>query len=116
MRLTELLRPYTEHFLPGFLPWLATNEEIYRQFERQTLALIRAGWTRFSSRTIVEEIRHYTRHRERGQCSFKINDHVAPDLARAFSVLHPAYVEFWEYRRPGWQDFVIAVKQGTMHT
>lgn len=103
------LREYAPYFRPDFLPWLAHNDPIYKQFERQTLELIAAGWTHFSARTIVEEIRHYTRHRERGACSFKINDHHAPDLARVFSIRHPRFARFWEYRRPDWRQFLIAL-------
>lgn len=105
------LMPFADYFRPGFLPWLAQNEPIYRQFELQTLSLIEAGWSHFSARTIVEEIRHYTRHREAGDCSFKINDHMAPDLARAFAVRHPQHAQLWEYRRPDSQAFLTAVKE-----
>lgn len=103
------LTPYAAFFRPGFLDWLALNGSIYEAFEQQSLRLIEKGWKRFSSRTIVEELRHYTRHREAGQCSLKINDHHAPDLARAFTVLHPTYARFWEYRRPDWPAFLQAI-------
>ncbi len=103
------LTPFAGYFRPGFLCWLVNNEAIYAQFEGQTLDLIAAGWTHFSARTIVEEIRHYTRHRERGNCSFKINDHHAPDLARVFSIKYPRFARFWEYRRPDWREFLEAI-------
>jgi hypothetical protein len=104
------LAPFNGYFRPGFLDWLASNEPIYRQFEQQTLSLIEAGWGHFSARTIVEEIRHYTRHREGGACSFKVNDHAAPDLARAFAVRHPQHARLWEYRRPDSTHFLAAVE------
>jgi hypothetical protein len=107
------LQPYARFFRPGFLGWLAANKPIYYAFEQQALILIRKEWKRFSARTIVEELRHYTRHRERGNCSLKINDHAAPDLARVFTVLHPQYARFWEYRRPDWPEFLRAVEQAT---
>ncbi len=103
------LIPFSQYFRPGFLLWLEKNEPIYRQFERQTLELIAAGWTHFAARTIVEEIRHYTRLREAGKCSFKINDHMAPDLARAFVVRHPQHALLWEYRRADADSFLAAV-------
>lgn len=103
------LAQYRDYFRPGFLPWLAKNEAIYRAFEQQTLALIDAGWTHFSARTIVEEIRHYTRHREAGDCSFKINDHNAPDMARVFAVRYPQHAGLWEYRRPDAPAFLAAL-------
>lgn len=102
---------YARFFRPGFLPWLAANESIYLAFEQQVYDLIGTGWRRFSARTILEEMRHYTRHREAGACSLKINDHRAPDLARLFVIRNPRYAKFWEYRRPDWRDFLEAVTE-----
>ena len=103
------LVPFAPYFKPGFLDWIAANEPIYQQFESQALGLIAQGWRHFSARTIVEEIRHYTRHREAGRCSFKINDHLSPDLARAFVVRHPQHALLWEYRRADADSFLAAV-------
>ncbi|MEJ7805444.1 MAG: hypothetical protein WKG03_05935 [Telluria sp.] len=104
------LLPFAAYFRPGFLLWLAINEPIYRQFEAQTLTLIAEGWQHFSARTIVEEIRHYTRLREAGACSFKIDGNMAPDLARAFAVRYPEHVRMWEYRRADSSDFLAAIE------
>lgn len=107
---TPDLERFAEYFRLGFLPWLAQNEPIYAQFEQQTLSLIDAGWKHFSARTIVEEIRHYTRHREAGDCSLKINDHAAPDMARVFAIRHPHHAHMWEYRRADSVAFLAAVR------
>lgn len=104
------LLPFAAYFRPGFLSWLAINDVIYRQFERQTLELIAAGWSHFSARTIVEEIRHYTRLREAGACSFKIDGNMAPDLARAFAVRYPQHARMWEYRRADSAHFLAAIE------
>jgi hypothetical protein len=104
------LLPFAAYFRPEFLDWLGINDPIWQQFERQTLDLIAAGWTHFSARTIVEEIRHYTRLREAGACSFKINDHMAPDLARAFAVRYPQHARLWEYRRADSAHFLAAIE------
>lgn len=104
------LTQFAAYFCAGFLPWLARNEAIYRQFELQTLSLIDAGWKHFSARTIVEEIRHYTRLREAGACSFKIDGNMAPDLARAFAVRYPEHARMWEYRRADSAHFLAAVE------
>lgn len=101
---------FEPYFRPGFLPWLVRNEAIYKQFETQALAAIEAGWQHFSARTIVEEIRHYTRLREGGACSFKVDGNMAPDLARAFVVRHPKHALLWEYRRPDAPQFIEAVR------
>ena len=104
------LIPFAEYFRPDFLAWLAINEPIWQTFERQTLELIASGWAHFSARTIVEEIRHYTRHREAGACSFKVNDHAAPDLARVFAVRYPEHARLWEYRRADAAHFLAAIE------
>jgi hypothetical protein len=108
------LLPFAAYFRPGFLSWLAINEAIYRQFEQQTLTLIAGGWQHFSARTIVEEIRHYTRLREAGACSFKIDGNMAPDLARAFAVRYPQHARLWEYRRGDSAHFLAAVEARAM--
>lgn len=104
---------FAQFFRPGFLVWLDANWHIYEAFEKQAFTLIGNGWSHFSARTIVEEMRHYTRHRERGLCSLKINDHHSPDLARIFSIRHPQYAGFWEYRRPDWPQFLRALVEHT---
>lgn len=104
------LLPFVGYFRPDFLQWLAINEPIWKKFEAQTLELIADGWQHFSARTIVEEIRHYTRLREAGACSFKINDHMAPDLARAFAVRYPEHARLWEYRRGDSAHFLAAIE------
>lgn len=103
---TKLAR-FQRFFRPGFLVWLGDHEEIYRMFEEQAFALIDKGRTHFSARTIVEEIRHYTRLHEMG--NFKINDHRSPDLARVFVIHHPEHAMFWEYRRDDWPKFLEAI-------
>lgn len=101
---------YSRFFRPGFLPWLQANWAIYEAFEAQAMRAIKSGWRHFSARTIVEELRHYTRHREAGSCSLKINDHAAPDMARIFTIRHPEHAHLWEYRRPDWPAFLQAIK------
>lgn len=105
------LLAFQGHFRPGFLIWLQDNWHIYQQFERQALDLVAAGWDHFSARTIVEEIRHYTRHLHRGSDdAFKVNGNWVPDLARIFTICYPEHASLWEYRRAGWQEFLAAVE------
>lgn len=104
-RLTE----YEEFFRADFLAWLAQNRDIYAAFERQAFALINAGRSHFSARTIVEELRHFSRYKEKADGGFKINNNRTPDMARVFVILHPAYWKFWEYRREDWHAFIDKV-------
>lgn len=106
----QRLVSYGQFFLPGFLSWLADNRHVYETFEQQALAAIEEGKGHFSARTIVEDMRHYSRQRD-SDGTFKINDHRAPDLARVFAIHHPQHAKLWEYRRDDWQDFLNALGQ-----
>ena len=79
--------------------WFLENWHVVEAFERQALRLIGMNREHYSARTIVEVLRHHSVLNDTSD-AFKINDHNAPDLARAFVVLHPEHVDFWEYRRP----------------
>ena len=103
-----LLARYSKFFLPGFLSWLSDNPTIYDDFERHALTMIERGKRHFSARTIVEDMRHFSRLRD-GDGTLKINDHRAPDLARAFAILNPQHALLWEYRRDDSQDFLAAI-------
>jgi hypothetical protein len=88
--------------------WFKENWHIFEAFAKTTLALIDKGRSHYSARTIVEVLRHHSILGEvAGQ--WKLNDHAAPDLARAFVIAHPEHIKFWEYRRPNHDEFVAAV-------
>jgi hypothetical protein len=102
------LASYRQFFAPGFLAWLADNPTIYDDFERHALVMLERGRQHFSARTIVEDMRHFSRLRD-SDGTLKINDHRAPDLARVFAILHPQHALLWEYRRDDWKEFLAAV-------
>lgn len=78
--------------------WFMANWHVMCAFEQIALGVIKHGRKHYSARTILEVLRHETSLRGQ-QDSFKLNNNNAPDLARAFAVLHPEHVDFWEYRR-----------------
>lgn len=90
------------------LSWLQANWHVVQAFEREALAVIAAGRTHYSARTIVENLVHQSVVRER-EGVFKIGNHHAPDLARVFVVLHPEWVDFFEYRRDNAAEFKQAI-------
>lgn len=102
------LKALQQFFKPGFLTWLDDNQHIYREFESHAMRLIARGRTHYSARTIIEVLVHESMLRENGG-EFKIGNDRAPDLARVFSILHPANALFWEYRRPDWPLFLKAL-------
>jgi hypothetical protein len=111
-RISARLASFARFFRPGFLIWLDENWHIYQRFELQALDLIGKGWEHFSARTIVEEIRHYTRHAERGSdAAFKVNGNWVPDLGRVFTICYPEHAGLWEYRRPDWREFLAHIEQ-----
>lgn len=84
--------------------WFIMNWHIVEAFETVALKLISMNRTHYSARTIVEVLVHQSVLKEING-KFKIGNDNAPDLARVFVVLHPEYVDFWEYRRPDWPLF-----------
>lgn len=98
---------------PGLFPttgvdWLVLNWHVVEAFEREALAVIAAGRTHYSSRTLVENLVHESVVRERAGL-FKIGNHHAPDLARVFVVMNPEQINFFEYRRENADAFKRAI-------
>ena len=77
----------------GFFRWLAENQSIYQEFERQALRMAELGRKRYSARTIVETIR-WTSDLSDTDTTFKINDHFTPGMARL-------WMEEYGWRYPG---------------
>jgi len=88
--------------------WFRLNWHVVQAFEAVTLGLISKGRKHYSSRTILEVLRHESLLRG-AEDNFKLNNNHAPDLARAFVVLYPAQVNFWEYRRDNNYEFRQAI-------
>lgn len=76
-------------------------EEVSELFERLALKIESRGFTQYSARAILHQIRwHY--HIERGNREFKANNNWTPTLARWFMAKHPELGEFFETRQsPG---------------
>lgn len=85
-------------FRPDFTQWLADNPHIWIEFVRQADAVRARGRKHYSSRTIVEVIRHESVLRQTPIGEYKINDHVTPDLARLYILFRPEAYGFFELR------------------
>ena len=72
--------------------------EVAQLFERLALEVANTGRKRFSSDAILHRIRWYHQV-ERGNASFKINDHFSAPLARWFIARHPKHQGFFELRQ-----------------
>lgn len=89
--------------------WFIKNWHVVEAFEAEALKLIDRGWKKYSARTIVEVLVHHSAVRE-VDGEFKIGNDNAPYLARIFVVMHPEYVDFWEYRKDDHQEFLLALE------
>lgn len=82
----------------GFWFWYAANTHIYKAFERMALRMASSGRTKYSARTIIENIRWRTDLRDK-QATFKINGNNVPGMARLFMETHgERFPKFFELR------------------
>lgn len=80
-----------------FLMFLSENNAIWKRFEAEANKAWNRGFRHYSSKTIVEYIRHETALYERlGE--FKINNNHTPHLARYYQELHPDRACLFETR------------------
>jgi hypothetical protein len=84
-------------FKPDFIGWLQDNWSIWLRFEFEANKVRERGRQHYAARRIGEYIRHTTALRQKKN-TFKVNDHVWPDLARLYVLVHPDAVGFFEFR------------------
>lgn len=95
-------------FRSDFHCWLNDNFHIYEAFEREANK-IAARRDHYSSRTIIEVLRHETALREApNELQLKITNNAAPDLARLYAMFHPERREFFEFRHSPLSDRAVA--------
>lgn len=82
-----------------FLAWLPDNLHIWEAFCENAIRIKKRGFKHYSSRTIVEFLRHHTALQENPGAAWKINDHNVPYLARLFDLVHPEHAGLFEFRR-----------------
>lgn len=75
-------------------------QEIAEMFERISLQIHAAGFTRYSARAVFHRMR-WEEHIERGNREFKINNNDSAKLSRWFMERHPALSGFFETRESG---------------
>jgi hypothetical protein len=82
----------------AFLDWLTDNFHIWKAFERESLAVINAGFKHYSARTILEFLRHHTALTEKNG-AFKIRNNSTPYLARLFALVYPEHAELFRFNQ-----------------
>lgn len=80
----------------GFLDWIEQNAHVYDAFEREALSVAQRR-DRYSARTIIEFLRHHTLLAEAGE-GWKLDNDMAPGLARLFAILNPKYLDLFAFR------------------
>lgn len=97
-RMEELVEDYAKDFPEKIKQWLVDNEHIWDAFVREAFKAHSAGRKHYSSRTIIEFLRHNTLLSEKGD-EWKINDHVIPYLSRLIAKVYPNTMgTFFEFR------------------
>lgn len=97
----QIVEDNRARFPDDFIEWLPNNLHIWRAFCHEATLAYRRGYEHYSSRTIVEFLRHHTAVRENSLpgMAFKINDHTIPYLGRLFDLAQPDMAGLFEYRR-----------------
>lgn len=95
--LTDIIRTNAGQFTTGFLEWLADNRKIWERFENEANKLWNRKIKHWSARTIIEFLRHETALFDTDR-TFKINNNIAPDLARLYRLRYPDRAEFFDTR------------------
>lgn len=95
----EAIAAHPGAFLTDLAQWFSHNDNwlIWSAFSYHADAAWRANRPRYSARTIGEYLRHNTLLSDSG-ADFKINDHIWPDLARLYMLVHPERHGFFETR------------------
>jgi hypothetical protein len=95
-RLLTVVRGYSRKFPAGFEEWLVENCHVYDAFEREAQSIAERR-EHYSARTIIEYLRHHTLLAAAGD-GWKLDNDMAPGLARLFAAVHPRHANLFEFR------------------
>ena len=59
-KIQQLIKDNPEKFNTEFAQWILENENIFNSFAAETIKIKQRGFKHYSSRTIVEFLRHHT--------------------------------------------------------
>jgi len=94
-----ILIEYNQELFPNkFVEWLQDNHHIFTAFAQQAKDVANKGFKHYSSKTIIEYLRHHTALSEEGG-EWKINNNYTPHMARLFDLRYPSYAGMFEYRK-----------------
>lgn len=82
-----------------FIEWLWANQPIWQAFCAQALKVIAQGRDHYSSKTILEYLRHETLLQEDSTSHWKLNNNNTAYLARAFNHAYPQHSHLFKLRK-----------------
>lgn len=85
-------------FSPAFILWLRDNQKVWEAFEAEALKVIARGHQHYSSKTIMEFLRHHSMISESAESPWKLNNNLTPYLSRLFALIHPEFAGLFSYR------------------
>ena len=97
MTVQQIAQAHGNQLSTEFLNWLPDNMHIWDAFVRESMSILRRGYTHYSSRTIIEYLRHNTALSQ-NDGEFKINNNIQPYLPRLFNLIYPQHRGLWEFR------------------
>ena len=84
----------------NFVEWIRDNEHIWIAFRDEALKMTRLGYQHYSSKTIMEYLRHHSVISENSD-EFTLNNNHTPYLARVFALAYPKHAGLFAYRAVG---------------
>lgn len=80
-----------------FAIWLEDNTVVWDAFCVEAVKAVRLGYQHYSSKTILEYLRHHSLIYDTYK-SFKLNNNHTPYLSRLFAAVYPDYAGLFSYR------------------
>ena len=88
---------HSDLFTPEFLEFLPENVHVYEAFEREARRIVARGFKHYSSKTIIEVLRHHSALEQVGG-AWKLNNNTTPYLSRLFALMNPANADLFAFR------------------
>lgn len=93
----EIANENASHLSQEFLEWLPNNLHVWEAFQHEAFRVIARGFRHYSSKTILEFLRHYTLTTE-ASGEWKLNNNYTAYLSRLFGDVNPEHALFFNYR------------------
>lgn len=114
-QLQDMIEPYYGFLTKEYPSWIEWNFSLWEEFEVIANTMYAKGRTHYSADAIVQILRF---HSDIAQVEtdetelehFKLSAKYTADLARTYAIKYPERATFFRYRRPGWQDFLQALR------